>query len=846
MAALFATFGNKARTAAQEAKPALLAVDSAGIPADLKAERRWVCWKLERREGKWSKVPHSPETRRHADSTDPKTWTDFATALGAYRATGQYDGIGFVLGDGWAGIDLDDSRDPVTGALLPWAESAVKRFDSFADVSPTATGIKIFLRGRLPVDKGKKCDPIEIYDHGRYFTVCGVPVDGSPCVVNERTELLGKFYEALEKREKEVKEQTRKVKANGRPGGVADEVELGCQIGQVNHSDVLPVLSDDEVIDLASRARNGTKFKRLWAGDTGDYAGDDSRADSALCCILAFYTRDAAQIDRLFRRSGLMREKWERSDYGSPTIARALELVTKSYKPKRRRARKAKDISTSGVDAPSGARETEGGAGEDDTHRTDTGNAKRFAADHGQDARYVHDWKKWLFWDGKRWAIDRTGEAERRAKETIKKLYDEAIAEFKAAAEALKEADAQDEALVAVLKAKTKKAKQLVAFALQSEHVSRIEAMLKLARSEPGIPILPTALDIDPWAFNVENGTINLKTGELRDHRREDLITKLAPCKFDPEANCPLWLNAVRSIFAGDDEMIRFVQRLSGYFLTGCVNEDLVPIFHGDGSNGKTVYIETERAVMGKDYADAASPDLLLVKKGERHPTEIADLHGKRLMIAQETDDGRELNEALLKRLSGKDEIKGRRMREDLWAFPPTHKLVMCTNHRPAVKGQDHAIWRRLALVPFDVTFWRADRGETGPEERRADLDLKDKLLTEKDGILSWMLVGCIDWQRHGMQIPKKVQVATEGYRTEQDSVARFIEDHCVTGPDYRVRASALYAAYCHATEHAHEGTPLPQRRFARAVTAKRFERLTNNGIWYVGIALQKDSDNDP
>ncbi len=238
----------------------------------------------------------------------------------------------------------------------------------------------------------------------------------------------------------------------------------------------------------------------------------------------------------------------------------------------------------------------------------------------------------------------------------------------------------------------------------------------------------------------------------------------------------------MRGIFADDVEIIQFVQRLAGYCATGCVNEDLVPIFHGYGSNGKTVYVETIREVLGKDYADAASPDLLLVKKGERHPTEIADLHGKRLMIVQETDDGRELNEALLKRLTGKDEIKGRRMKEDLWSFSPTHKFVMCTNYRPTIKGQDHGLWRRLALVPFEVKFWLADRGETGPEDLRANPHLKDQLPAERKGILAWIVAGALDWQRHGMQMPEKVLMATEDYRQHEDKISAFFEECCLRG----------------------------------------------------------------
>jgi hypothetical protein len=329
---IFPVFGNKNRIACCETKPAALAVDPVGIPARMKETRRFVVWKFERDDGRWTKILYNPATHRKAASTDPNSWTDFETAWGVY-ATGRYDGLGFVLGDGWAGVDLDDCRKPETGELLPWATGFVNDLDSYTEISPSGSGVKIFLLGKLPANKGKKADPVELYDHGRYFCLTGNPVDNH-LSVNERQEALETFYRQIEDRERELKPSKNGSHKSPATNGVHFE------------------LADQAIINLASRAKNAAKFKRLWAGDTGDHAGDDSRADSALCCILSFFTRDAAQIDRLFRQSGLFREKWERPDYSQGTIARALELVTESYRPSRQ-MKKAEPSEKLPIDAES-------------------------------------------------------------------------------------------------------------------------------------------------------------------------------------------------------------------------------------------------------------------------------------------------------------------------------------------------------------------------------------------------------------------------------------------------------------------------------------------------------------
>jgi len=307
---------------------------------------------------------------------------------------------------------------------------------------------------------------------------------------------------------------------------------------------------------------------------------------------------------------------------------------------------------------------------------TDWGNAKRLVTLHGQDLRYCHPSRRLFIWNSKRWREDDTAAVERRAKATVTSIYVEA-------------AKAQY----------AKVRQQLVDHALKTEGVQRIQAMVSLAESEHSVPVLREMMDRDPLLLNVMNGTLDLRTCTLRPHDRKDMITKLAPVEFDENATCPLWLRCVDRWMGGNQNLIGYLQRLVGYCLTADVTEQKLWIFWGGGSNGKTTFVLTILSLLG-DYASPAAPDLLLEKRGDTHPTEKADLFGRRFVPCIETEEGRRLAEALMKTLTGTDKVKARRMREDFWEFSPTHKLILACNHKPTVRGADYALWRRIVLVP--------------------------------------------------------------------------------------------------------------------------------------------------
>lgn len=437
------------------------------------------------------------------------------------------------------------------------------------------------------------------------------------------------------------------------------------------------------------------------------------------------------------------------------------------------------------------------------TLATDGGNAERFAREHAADLRYCHAWHKWLVWDERRWSEDATGEVDRRAKATSRAMLADAAT------------IADDD-----------KRKAAVKWAMVTDSRGKREAMIALATSEPGIPIVPGDLDRDPWLLNVGNGVVDLRTGRLRSHDRADLLTKLAAVEYAPTATRPQWERFIADVLP-DLEVRRFVQKAVGYSLTGSVREQVMFFLYGTGANGKSVFLSTVLALLG-DYGMQAVPDILVAHGADRHPTELADLCGRRLVATVEVEEGRRLAESLVKLLTGGDRIRARRMYEDAWSFEPTHKLWLAANHRPAVRGQDYAIWRRIRLVPFTVTI---------PEDRR-DPDLTDKLASELPGILAWAVEGCLAWQREGLRAPEGVKVATESYRTEQDTVGRFIEEACLVAPGIRVRSGDLYRRFKGWCEEAGE-RPCTQTAFGLRLGDRGLvSKHTNRGAIWFGIGL--------
>lgn len=427
---------------------------------------------------------------------------------------------------------------------------------------------------------------------------------------------------------------------------------------------------------------------------------------------------------------------------------------------------------------------------------TDLGNSMRFIDDHGDNIRFCFQTGKWLIWNGKRWQQDNSGEIFRKVKLTVINMFREAYGDDRGSSHAAK-----------------------------SQSSRSMDAIVKVSRDQRSI--LPENLDCDLMLLNCANGTIDLRTGILRTHQRGDFITKLCPTIYTPDAKSDVFTEFLSYIFDGDLSLIEWLQLWFGYCLTGLTTEHLLPVFWGTGANGKSTLLEAILHVMGRDYSMQAPPNFLIQKRGDSHPTEMADLFGRRLVATSETGDGNKLAEQLVKSLTGGDTIRARRMREDFWQFEPSHKLILVTNHKPKISGTDHGMWRRLRLVPFNVTV----------PDNKQDKQLPAKLRKAAPAILAWMVKGCLKWQQHGLIEPEAIVAATKNYRDDEDVTGRFIAGCCITGKAYSVNATALFQAYQKWAESEGE-TAVSQRRFGEALTEKRFERYTSNGTFYRGLGF--------
>ena len=441
---------------------------------------------------------------------------------------------------------------------------------------------------------------------------------------------------------------------------------------------------------------------------------------------------------------------------------------------------------------------------------TENANAQRLIAHFGKDLLYSHPEGFWRVWDGTRWARDERGAVVEMMKEAVRRIHDEAAAVDRDT----KESRALWEALIRHLRA--------------SDRATPIRNALFLAQSL--VPVLPGELDRDPWLLNTLTGTIDLRDGSLRPHRREDRITKLAPVEYDPSAKCPSWERHLQKTLGGNQNLIAYLRRVTGYILTGLTSEHKVFFASGPGGTTKTTTCKVFQGLLG-DYAIKTAHEMLMQKPVGVHSTEITDLRGCRLALTIEIQEGRRIAESLFKELTGGDSIRARRMYADTVQWEPSHKIIMAANHLPVVHETDWGFWRRIALVPFEHLI---------SDEERID-DYHAELLKEAPGILGWALAGCVEWQKIGLAEPDEVKSATRAYRTDQDILGEWLDEACVVGPKCEATNPQLRDSYEDWCKHAGE-KPLGSKTFSKRLEEKGFirQRTGSRGRFWRGVGIRR------
>lgn len=445
---------------------------------------------------------------------------------------------------------------------------------------------------------------------------------------------------------------------------------------------------------------------------------------------------------------------------------------------------------------------------------SDDGNAYRLIDVHGDQLRYLPG-GGWYVWDGTRWAHDTNGEATRRARDIAERLR----------AEARAVGDREDDF-----------AKALRHHAKATASRRGIEAMIALAKTDARVLVSADTLDADAFALNTSNGTVDLRTGERRDHARADLITRRTAVAYDPDAKAPTW-DAFLARVLPDSDIRRYVQLMAGASAVGHNADELVHVLHGGGGNGKTKFAETIRAALG-DYAATAAAELFIARPfGPSAQPELVRLRGVRLLTASETEEGSQLNVALVKALTGGDAIAARRLyANEVVEFVPVFSPWLRTNHRPAIREQSEAVWRRVRLVPFTVTIPRTER----------DTALQGRLYTELAGVLRWIIEGAAAYLRDGLEPPASVTAATDAYREEEDILGAFIADRCLAADDCAAAPRELYAAWeSWAKEHGEK--PGTSTSFGRALTDAGYPagRDRRGNRVRLGIALRGPLDDE-
>lgn len=784
----------------------MIAIQEQNIPPTLKLQSNWIVWNLigKTESFKGTKVPFQTKNPYlKASTTDPTTWSSFGEAVAIANLHG-LSGVGYVFTEEQNIVAIDIDSCIINGEPDDNAKKLLELFKgkTYIEKSVSGTGYHILCRGMIP--ENRKIKTIEVYTQGRYFAITGDIVDSNNEIAECQNE-INKLYELFS----EVKNNPDKInwiqnKTSNTSGSIADKLNLRVQ--DIGMPDNYRLCGDGEV-------RGAHPFHGSTTGM--NYAINIHK--NAWICRRDGHNCGGGPLELFAVKEGIIKCE----DVRTGCLEGKWKEVFEALK------RNGYDLVKAGIEkplnqkkAPEPDRETNTGI--EFQRCTDFGNAERFLIRYANTVVFCNQNSSWYLWDKKGfWNKDSLGSIRELVKKVFLSIYNEI------------EVQETTEARAAVAK-----------WALMCEKPEHINACLNVAQSDPRVVVTMDKFDTDKHLFNLQNGTYDLQNHLFLPHDKENFITRQVSYNYDPSAQCPNFLIFLNRIFQSrkdKENIINYLQKALGYSLTGEISQQMIFLLHGSGSNGKSTLLETQRMVMG-DYGTTIDSGSLTTKKNDSVRNDIARLPNIRFVVASENAKGTIIDEELIKKLTGGDEVTARFLFQEEFTFYPQLKLWWAFNHPPGVRDLTHSLMRRLKLIPFE---------ERIPDTERIDQSvLLDIYRSELPGIFNWELEGLKKYQKEGLKDIPAISNAVKEFKEEQDRLHDWILTTCyiperddklkqVLGSDVVTSASVLCKSYNMWAENNNE-KPMSQRKFSMELMERGYKRThMNTGNVFHGIGIK-------